>query len=57
MFVSRFPFFMWYRPDLGDCLLGAGLLMEASTPFVSARAILANLGEYLSLKIACSASV
>ncbi len=35
---------MWYQPGLGDCLLSCGFFMEASTPFVSFRAILANLG-------------
>ncbi len=31
----------------GDCLVAAGFLLEASTPFVSLRKILAILGEYL----------
>ncbi len=38
---------MWYQAGRGDCLLAFAFLMEASTPFVSARAILANLGEQL----------
>ena len=32
-----------YRNDLGDCLIAAFLLLEASTPFVSLRAILVHL--------------
>ena len=31
----------------GDCLVAAGFLLEASTPFVSLRKILAILGRYL----------
>ena len=34
-----------YQAALGDCLIGLAFMMEASTPFVSARAILELLGE------------
>ena len=40
-------FLVSYRNGLGDCLIGAVLLMEASTPFVSARVILV----YLDMKV------
>ena len=30
---------------MGDCLIGLAFMMEASTPFVSARAVLELLGE------------
>ena len=40
-----FPIFMAYDTGLGDCLLGIGFLMEASTPFVSARKILSVVGK------------
>ncbi|CAB4056762.1 unnamed protein product [Lepeophtheirus salmonis] len=39
-----FPIFMSYRQSLGDCLIALGFCMEASTPFVSLRAILYHLG-------------
>uniref|UniRef100_A0A0K2T711 Protein FAM57Alike [Xiphosphorus maculatus] n=3 Tax=Lepeophtheirus salmonis TaxID=72036 RepID=A0A0K2T711_LEPSM len=35
---------MSYRQSLGDCLIALGFCMEASTPFVSLRAILYHLG-------------
>ena len=40
-----FPIFMSFQTGLGDCLLAVGFLMEASTPFVSARKILSVVGE------------
>lgn len=39
-----FPLLLSYNGKLGDCLIGTGFLMEASTPFISFRAILANHG-------------
>eukprot|EP00095_Tigriopus_kingsejongensis_P011500 maker-scaffold56_size446035-snap-gene-3.26 protein:Tk11500 transcript:maker-scaffold56_size446035-snap-gene-3.26-mRNA-1 annotation:"protein fam57a isoform x2" len=38
------PILVCLRRDLGDCLLALGFLMEASTPFVSLRALLAGNG-------------
>ncbi len=40
-----FPVFMAFQTGLGDCLLAIGFLMEASTPFVSARKILSVVGK------------
>ena len=40
-----FPIFMAFQTGLGDCLLAIGFLMEASTPFVSARKILSVVGK------------
>jgi hypothetical protein len=40
-----FPIFMSFETGLGDCLLAIGFLMEASTPFVSARKILSVVGK------------
>ena len=45
--VPVLVFLVSYRNGLGDCLIGAVLLMEASTPFVSARVILV----YLDMKV------
>jgi len=42
--VPVLVFLVSYRNGLGDCLIGAVLLMEASTPFVSARVILVYFG-------------
>ena len=44
-----FPVFMGGLKTFngGDCLVAAGFLLEASTPFVSLRKILAILGRYL----------
>ncbi len=42
---------MSYDGGLGDCILATAFLMEASTPFVSCRAILANLGNSVIEKI------
>ena len=41
----RYPLLTVYEAALGDCLIGLAFMMEASTPFVSARAILELLGE------------
>jgi len=38
-----FPTLMVARQGTGDCLLGAAFLIEASTPFVSARVVLVHL--------------
>ena len=38
-----FPALMYFRNGVGDCLLGTSFLIEASTPFVSARVILVHL--------------
>jgi len=38
-----FPALMLARGGRGDCLLGAAFLIEASTPFVSARVVLVHL--------------
>ena len=38
-----FPAMMYFRDGYGDCLLGSSFLIEASTPFVSARVILVHL--------------
>lgn len=45
-----FPIFMGGLKSFGggDCLVAAGFLLEASTPFVSLRKILAILGTVLS---------
>ena len=45
--VPVLVFLVSYRNGLGDCLIGAVLLMEASTPFVSARVILV----YFDMKV------
>ena len=42
---SSFPLLTTYQAALGDCLIGLAFMMEASTPFVSARAVLELLGE------------
>jgi len=39
-----YPLLTVYEAALGDCLIGLAFMMEASTPFVSARAILELLG-------------
>lgn len=46
-----FPIFMGGLQSFGggDCLVAAGFLLEASTPFVSLRKILAILGEFCKL--------
>ena len=38
-----FPALMYFRNGYGDCLLGTSFMVEASTPFVSARVILVHL--------------
>ena len=38
-----FPALMYFRNGVGDCLLGTSFMIEASTPFVSARVILVHL--------------
>ena len=40
--VPVLVFLVSYRNGLGDCLIGTVLLMEASTPFVSARVVLVH---------------
>ena len=41
--VIGFPALMYFRDGYGDCLLGTSFMIEASTPFVSARVILVHL--------------
>ena len=41
--IVGFPAMMYFRDGYGDCLLGTSFLIEASTPFVSARVILVHL--------------
>ena len=43
-----FPAMMYFRDGYGDCLLGSSFLIEASTPFVSARVILVHLNMKVS---------
>lgn len=47
--VIGFPAMMYFRDGYGDCLLGSSFLIEASTPFVSARVILVHLNMKESL--------
>lgn len=42
--IFVFPLLTAYEAALGDCLIGLAFMMEASTPFVSARAVLELLG-------------
>ena len=49
-----FPIFMAFDTGLGDCLLSIGFLMEASTPFVSARKILSVVGKDNSPEASCT---
>ena len=46
--TTLFPLFMTLDTAMGDCLLCVGFLMEASTPFVSARKIMSVFGEALN---------
>ena len=45
--VFSFPLLTAYQAGLGDCLIALAFMMEASTPFVSARAILELLGNII----------
>ena len=48
--IVLFPIFMIYDTGLGDCLLSIGFVMEASTPFVSARKILSLMGKFWTFR-------